>query len=212
MATTLAKGANAGLPGSSCRITLMSPTTGIDVSAVLLREDGKVRSDSDLVFYNHPAQDGVVLDKQTVAVELAAVPGEVRTVAVVASVDPELAATHFDAGGTPHALVECGPVRLEFVPPPFVDRETVAVLIELYRRGDGWKARAVGQGWDTGLAGLASDFGIAVDDPGRPPHPSRRRRHRHQHRHRHRHRWARSRSPSPARRRSACARTTRISR
>ncbi|SOE19072.1 TerD domain-containing protein [Streptomyces sp. OK228] len=34
---------------------------------------------------------------------------------------------------------------------------------ELLIRGSGWKARAVGQGYDTGLAGLATDYGIDVE-------------------------------------------------
>jgi tellurite resistance protein TerA len=42
--------------------------------------------------------------------------------------------------------------------------ETAFVLGELYRRSGGWRFRAVGQGYDTGLAGLATDFGITVDD------------------------------------------------
>lgn len=166
MITNLPKGGNTALPAAACRVTLTSPTTGIDVSAVLLGQDGKVRSDDDLVFYNHPAQDGVVLDKQTVVVDLAAVPASVHTVAIVASIDPDLPTPGFDAHSTPRALVECGPARVGFTPPPLVRGETVAVLIELYRRAGDWKARAVGQGWDTGLAGLAADFGIVVDDPG----------------------------------------------
>jgi stress response protein SCP2/uncharacterized protein involved in tellurium resistance len=166
MITTLAKGGNAVLLAAICRVTLTSPSTGIDVSAVLLGPDGKVRSDDDLVFYNHLAQDGVVLDKQTVVVDLAVVPPSVHTVAIVASIDPELPTAHFDSDSTPRALVECGEARMGFAPPPLFHRETVAVLIELYRRAGDWKARAVGQGWDTGLAGLASDFGIVVDDPG----------------------------------------------
>jgi len=51
--------------------------------------------------------------------------------------------------------------------------ETAFVAGELYRRGDGWKLRAVGQGYDSGLAGLATDFGINVDDePGRQDAPA----------------------------------------
>ncbi|MEU1187705.1 hypothetical protein [Streptomyces sp. NPDC005859] len=44
MTTTLAKGGNAVLSAAVCRITLTSPTTGTDVSAVLLAQDGKVRT------------------------------------------------------------------------------------------------------------------------------------------------------------------------
>ncbi|MGW5100257.1 TerD family protein [Streptomyces sp. NPDC004100] len=166
MTTTLAKGGNAVLPAAVCRVTLSSPTTGIDVSAVLLGPDGKVRGDDDLVFYNHPSQDGVRLNGQTIAVDPAAVPATVDRIAVVASIAPELRATHFDASSTPHAVIECGNTRITFAPPPLAHRETVAILVELYRRAGDWKARAVGQGWDTGLAGLAADFGIVVDDPG----------------------------------------------
>ncbi|MFJ5726046.1 TerD family protein [Streptomyces sp. NPDC093149] len=37
------------------------------------------------------------------------------------------------------------------------------IAVELYRHTTGWKARAVGQGYDTGLAGLATDYGIDVE-------------------------------------------------
>lgn len=168
MTTTLAKGGNTALSAAVCRVTLTSPTTGIDVSAVLLAQDGKVRSDDDLVFYNHSSQDGIVLNGQTIVADLTAVPTTVDRVAIVASIDPELQATHFDASNTPQAVIESGSTRITFAPPPLTHRETVAILVELYRRAGAWKARAVGQGWDTGLAGLASDFGIAVDDPGPP--------------------------------------------
>ncbi|MFC8896435.1 TerD family protein [Streptomyces cinereoruber] len=166
MTTTLAKGGNAVLSAAVCRVTLTSLTTGIDVSAVLLGQDGKVRSDDDLVFYNHSSQDGIALHEQTIVADLTVVPAAVDRIAVVASIDPELQATHFDASNTPQVLIECGNARVTFAPPPLVDGETVAVLVELYRRAGSWKVRAVGQGWNTGLAGLASDFGIVVDDPG----------------------------------------------
>ncbi|MGW4732828.1 TerD family protein [Streptomyces shenzhenensis] len=166
MTTTLTKGGNAALPAGICRVSLTSPTTGIDVSAVLLGPDGKVRSDDDLVFYNHLSQDGITLKGQTIVADLAAVPSTVDRIAVVASIDPELQVPHFDVSNTPHAVIECDGVRIGFMPPPLMNRETVAVLIELYRRAGAWKARAVGQGWDTGLAGLAMDVGIVVDDPG----------------------------------------------
>ena len=53
--------------------------------------------------------------------------------------------------------------------------ETAFVAGELYLRRGAWKFRAIGQGWDTGLAGLASAYGIADEDqPGRPLQPQRR--------------------------------------
>lgn len=46
--------------------------------------------------------------------------------------------------------------------------ETAFILGELYRRQGAWKFRAVGQGYGTGLEGLATDFGISVDEPQQP--------------------------------------------
>jgi hypothetical protein len=47
--------------------------------------------------------------------------------------------------------------------PPDTAGVSALVLGELYRRGDGWKFRAVGQGWSDGLAGLARTYGVAVE-------------------------------------------------
>jgi uncharacterized protein (AIM24 family) len=51
--------------------------------------------------------------------------------------------------------------------------ETAVVCVEIYRRGGGWKVRAVGQGYDNGLAGIAVAFGVNIDDdePAAPPSP-----------------------------------------
>ncbi|MEU7206373.1 TerD family protein [Streptomyces sp. NPDC045470] len=171
MTTTLTKGGNAPLPTGTCRVSLTS-SAGIDVSAVLLGPDGKVRSDDDLVFYHHLSQDGVAVKGQTIVANLAAVPSTVERIAVVASIDPELPVAHFDTSNTPQVVIHSEGAKISFVPPPLKNSETVAVLVELYRRGDGWKARAVGQGWDTGLAGLAADVGIVVDDPAPSQAPS----------------------------------------
>src|SRR5690606_22674230 len=54
--------------------------------------------------------------------------------------------------------------------------ETVVVLAELYRRGEGWKVRAVGQGYASGLAGLATDYGVDIDpEPTAAPLPAQTR-------------------------------------
>ncbi|MEV7934960.1 TerD family protein [Kitasatospora sp. NPDC088264] len=169
MAITLPKGANAPLPGAHCLVTVAASGVPFDVSAVLLGSDGKVRGDHDLVFYNHRSQDGVTVTGRTVTADLRHVPASVERIAVVTSIDVGHPAARFDAGGTPRADVECGSTRLKFVPPPMDGGETVAVLVELYRRQGEWKVRAVGQGWASGLAGLAADFGIVVDDPAPAP-------------------------------------------
>jgi len=48
-----------------------------------------------------------------------------------------------------------------FTVPP-LSTERAVVLVEFYRRGETWKVRAVGQGYDDGLAGLARDFGVSI--------------------------------------------------
>jgi stress response protein SCP2 len=163
MTTVLSKGGNAPLPTKPCRVTLTS-RVGIDVCAVLLSQDGKVRSDDDLVFYNHGAQDSVILAGQTICADLTAVPTSVDRIVIIASIDTCLPNACFSADSTPRADIEYGDERLAFIPPPLLHGETAAVLVEIYRRVGAWRIRAVGQGWDTGLAGLATDFGIVVDD------------------------------------------------
>ncbi|WP_433333273.1 vWA domain-containing protein [Spirillospora sp. CA-294931] len=164
MPTQLSKGGNAPLTTATVTIEVSAPAP-IDVSAALLNADRKVRGDDDLVFFNHPAQDGVTLHGQTITADLTRVPPSVDLIAVVASVDG-LGRT-FDAGTTPKATITGD---LAFDAPPLTNGETVVVLLELYRRAGTWKIRAVGQGYASGLAGLATDFGVDVDDD---PAPSR---------------------------------------
>lgn len=166
MTLVLVKGGNAPLPVGHCQVTLAAASTHLDVSAVLLTREGKVRSDEDFVFYNHPSQDGVGLSGQAVHSDLTAVPESVDRIVIVASLDPGLASARFEATSTPTAIVQSGSTQVTFTPPPFVHGESAAILVEIYRRAGAWKVRAVGQGWDTGLAGLATDFGVVVDDDG----------------------------------------------
>jgi stress response protein SCP2 len=147
--------------------------TDVDVSALLLGPDGRVRSDEDFVFYNAPAGgDGAVrlLGKRSddatgedrVAVDLEALPREVERVVIAASLDgdrgfgdvPGLGLVLLDATGATTAHFDIADAGAE----------TAMVLGELYVRGEEWKFRAIGQGWDSGLAGLATDYGIRVDD------------------------------------------------
>ncbi|MFD5759433.1 TerD family protein, partial [Streptomyces sp. NPDC127044] len=49
--------------------------------------------------------------------------------------------------------------------PPRLGTETALVVVEIYLRNGAWKARAVGQGYANGLAGIATDFGVSVEEP-----------------------------------------------
>ncbi|MEW2547390.1 TerD family protein [Streptomyces sp. NPDC047002] len=175
---SMLKGANVRVPGHAVRIELgWSSHPGapdVDASALLLT-GGRVRSDADFVFYNQPsdsagavrhegkhAAGGTVTD--TLAVDLAAVEPEIERVVLAASADggtfgrvPGLFVRVADAAtGEEIARYDSADATVE----------TAYVLGELYRRDGGWKFRAVGQGYSTGLAGLATDFGITVDEPG----------------------------------------------
>lgn len=185
----LTKGANAPLlstseiAGAQLQVVVEwadpKAAADVDVSALLLGSGGRVRSDEDFVFYNAPVgADGAVRlvgkrsaddrGEDRVAVDLEALPAEVEKVVIAASLDAEpgtgfgalaeLELTVVDAAGTPRLSYAVGDAGTE----------TAMVIGELYQRGDQWKFRAVGQGWDSGLAGLATDYGITVDDGPEP--------------------------------------------
>ncbi|MER5209953.1 TerD family protein [Streptomyces sp. NPDC002838] len=144
-----------------------------DVSVLLLDANGKVRSDSDFYFYNNPvAADGSVQllgktptesgDEDRISFDLTAVPSGIDRIVVAASRYEgagfgeleDLKMTLADGGGESllrFAIDDAGAV-------------SAIIFGELYRRGEEWKFRAVGQGYDTGLAGLAADFGVDIDD------------------------------------------------
>ncbi|WP_327436499.1 VWA domain-containing protein (plasmid) [Streptomyces sp. NBC_01201] len=165
---TLLKGQNAVLSTGPVTCTVMVRGLSTDVSALLLGPGGKVRSDDDLVFYNHPTHDGVSVSGQTVSADLHRLQAGVTTVVVVASADPLQPGVVFTKAPCLTITQPDAPAAA-FTAPDFVAKETVVVLAELYRRGEGWKVRAVGQGYASGLAGLASDYGVDIDDPGTEP-------------------------------------------
>ncbi|MFE1764053.1 VWA domain-containing protein [Streptomyces angustmyceticus] len=163
MTTSLLKGQNAALMAGQVTFTVAAAKPAVDVSALLLGSNGKVRRDNDLVFYNHPAQDGVQASGHTVTADLDRIPSSVATVVLVASVDPLQPGAVFTTAPRV-SITQAGTAGMAFIAPDFAARETVVVLAELYRRGDGWKVRAVGQGYASGLAGLATDYGVDIDD------------------------------------------------
>ncbi|WP_324608721.1 VWA domain-containing protein [Streptomyces sp. NRRL S-1824] len=166
--TSLLKGQNASLSAGPVTFTVAAQGLAADVSALLLGPEGKVRSDDDLVFYNHPVHDGVSLAGHTITADLDRLPGSVATVVVVASADPLQPGSVFTIA--PRLTIsQPGSSEKAFIAPGFAAGETVVVLAELYRRGDAWKVRAVGQGYASGLAGLATDYGVHIDDAGTEP-------------------------------------------
>ncbi|MGW4371482.1 VWA domain-containing protein [Nocardia takedensis] len=163
----LRKGENISLTGERVTFSLTPDQTPIDVSALLLGANGKVRDDDDLVFYNNPTRHGVEVVETTVKVDFSRVPRHVDSVVVVASIDPLSPGAVFSRA--PRLVVTQSPgLTVEYTAPDFTDRETVVVLAEVYRRNDAWKVRAVGQGYASGLGGLATDYGVDVDTDETP--------------------------------------------
>ncbi|MFE4718606.1 TerD family protein [Streptomyces sp. NPDC056728] len=103
--TSLLKGQNASLSAGPVTFTVAAQGLAADVSALLLGPEGKVRSDADLVFYNHPVHDGVSLAGHTITADLDRLPGGVATVVVVASADRLIAVARMGDDGTPAAAM-----------------------------------------------------------------------------------------------------------
>ncbi|MGJ5826428.1 TerD family protein [Streptomyces ossamyceticus] len=178
----MVKGANVGLAALSEDVDAVSVSLGwtsstgegdADVSVMLLGAGGKVRGDGDFYFYNNPvAADGSVqlLGKKPVeegsedqiVFDLTAIPDDVERIVVAASRYEGARFGELDdlrvvlADGSGEGL-------LRFA---IDDAGSVSAVIfgELYRRAGEWKFRAVGQGYASGLAGLATDFGVDIED------------------------------------------------
>ncbi|MGW7513852.1 VWA domain-containing protein [Streptomyces massasporeus] len=165
--TSLRKGENVSLLTTRTVLSVAVQGLSADVSALLLGPDGKVRGDHDLVFYNHPVQDGVSVEGAAVTADLPRLPADVHRVIVVVSADPLQPGAVFTRAPQ-LSIVQNRATKASFTAPDFTAGETVVVLAELYRRGDGWKVRAVGQGYASGLAGLATDYGVDVDTDPEP--------------------------------------------
>ncbi|MEU3860145.1 TerD family protein [Streptomyces sp. NPDC028722] len=166
-------GSNISLSATRVTVDVAAPVR-LDVSGLLLSADGKVRSDDDFIFYNQPAGPGVTYRSgggsapDAVTVDTAAVPPDIEKIVVTAS--PDAAGRTFQ-GVEPTATIrdaDGGAVLATFTPPQ-LGAETALVVVEVYRRGGAWKARAVGQGYADGLAGIATDFGVTVEEPAPAP-------------------------------------------
>ncbi|MFD8815804.1 TerD family protein [Streptomyces sp. NPDC059627] len=166
-------GSNIPLPVSRVAVDVAAPVR-LDVSGLLLTGDGKVRSDDDFIFYNQPDGPGVTYrsgggtSPDAITVDTAAVPPGIEKIVVTAS--PDAAGQTFP-GIAPTATIrnaDDGSVLATFTPPQ-LGTETALVVVEIYLRGGAWKARAVGQGYANGLAGIATDFGVTVEEPAPVP-------------------------------------------
>lgn len=180
----MSKGANLPVDASAVRVEISwAETAGgpdVDASALLLTAAGKVRDDGDFVFYNQPrhASDAVThlgkrsdagVTTDTVEVDLGSMESAIARVELCASAD---GGTFGQVSGLTLRLLDSGSLaelaRFEMQG----ESETAFIGGELYLREGRWKFRAVGQGYASGLAGLATDFGITVEDEPSATAPS----------------------------------------
>ncbi|MEU3745621.1 MULTISPECIES: TerD family protein [Streptomyces] len=191
MGVSLSKGGNVSLtkeaPGLNAVLVGLGwdvrTTTGndydLDASALLLNETGKVASDRHFVFYNNlTSPDGSVQhtgdnltgegdgDDEAIKVDLAAVPADITKITFPVSIhDAENRGQSF--GQVRNAFIRVvnqadGAELARYDLSEDAATETAMIFGELYRHGTEWKFRAVGQGYASGLAGIAADFGVNV--------------------------------------------------
>jgi len=188
---SLSKGGNVSLTKEAPNLTAVvvglgwdaRTTTGsdfdLDASALLTNEQGKVLSDQHFVFFNNlRSPDGSVEhtgdnltgegegDDEVINVNLAAVPGDVAKIVFPVSIyDAEPRQQSF--GQVRNAYIRVvnaadGTELARYDLTEDASTETAMVFGELYRHGGEWKFRAIGQGYASGLRGIAQDFGVNV--------------------------------------------------
>jgi tellurium resistance protein TerD len=188
---TLTKGGNVSLskeaPGLTNVVVALGwdvrTTTGadydLDASAILLDEAGRVISDQHFVFFNNlTSPDGTVEhtgdnltgegdgDDEVIKVNLAGMSPQVDKIVFPVSIyDADARRQSFGQVNNAYIRVVNEADNREltrFDLSEDASTETALVFGELYRRGGEWKFRAVGQGYASGLAGIARDYGVNV--------------------------------------------------
>ncbi len=191
MGVSLSKGGNVSLSKEAPGLTAVTvglgwdvrTTTGtefdLDASAIVVGADGKVLSDKHFIFFNNKTSpDGTVEhtgdnltgegegDDEQIKVNLASLPAEVDKVVFPVSIY-EADARSQSFGQVRNAFIrvinQAGAAEIaRYDLTEDASTETAMVFGELYRNGADWKFRAVGQGYASGLAGIARDFGVNV--------------------------------------------------
>jgi tellurium resistance protein TerD len=191
MSVSLNKGGNVSLSKEAPGLTAVlvglgwdvRTTTGadfdLDASALLVGTSGKILSDSHFVFFNNlTSPDGSVEhtgdnltgegegDDEVIKVNLQGVPQEVDKIVVTVSIyDAEGRGQSFGQVRNAYIRVvnQAGDAEItRYDLSEDASTETAMVFGELYRNGAEWKFRAVGQGYSTGLRGIAQDYGVNV--------------------------------------------------
>jgi tellurium resistance protein TerD len=191
MAVSLTKGGNISLSKTDPTLKNLiiglgwdaRPTDGadfdLDASAFMVKEDGKVRSDNDFIFYNQTKStcgsiehtgdnrtgvgDG---DDESVIVLLDKIPADIQRVVFVVTIhDAEARKQNFGQVSKAYVRVVNKDSSSEVARYDLSEDasiETAMVFGEIYKHGTEWKFKAVGQGYAGGLAALARQYGINI--------------------------------------------------
>jgi tellurite resistance protein TerA len=171
--TDLPIGANAPLDAKIIPVLLDLPSGAeINVTALQIYPGGKVRGDDDMCFYGQPSISGGAVKltqggSPRFDIDVSKVPADVEKIVLTATADcgktfGQLGDVTLDVG--PHCLTIPGQGR----------SEAALILAEVYKRNGAWKVRNVGQGFNGGLAQLATHFGVEIADEApaaAPPAP-----------------------------------------
>ena len=150
----------------------LGPQAELVPMAIMCGQDGLALSDDHLVFFNQLATPEGSMefagtdDQEQIDVDLAAVPEDVRKIAFVVYVDPDLRGPG-NFGAVRNAYVrladDSNRELLRFDIPSGNQMQVRAMLFgELYRHNGGWKFRAIGQGYQNGLTGVAADYKLVL--------------------------------------------------
>ncbi|MCK9930537.1 TerD family protein [Frankia sp. Mgl5] len=191
MGVSLSKGGNVSLtkeaPGLTNIIVGLGwdvrTTTGadfdLDASAIACRADGKVVSDGHFIFFNNlKSPEGAIEhqgdnltgegegDDEKINVDLAGLPTEIDKIVFPVSIyDADSRSQSFGQVRNAFIRVVNAAGQTEIARYDLTEdasTETAMVFGEVYRHGAEWKFRAVGQGYASGLAGIARDYGVNV--------------------------------------------------
>lgn len=174
----LTAGANAPVPSSELTVKIeFAPTNQtLDISSFRLYDSGKVRGDSDMVFYGQKSNDDGTI--RLVSENPGAVAFSVNVNALKADVQKVAFSATCDAGkniGQLNKLIlsveQAGNSLIQAQVDVSGKQEAALILGELYRRNHEWKFRFISQGFNGGLKPLAEHFGVEIADvaPATPP-------------------------------------------
>ncbi|MGA5195083.1 TerD family protein [Streptomyces exfoliatus] len=168
MTAELVRGQNHPLPDTRLEIRV-SAGHPVLAGATLGDEQGRVPGAEWIAHPGAPSLHGVAVPGEAAAehrltVDLEAVPGAVHRVSVLLALPGArgaAGAARFGAVAAPHVVV-AGHDGSEIASYTItgLDSESAVVALELYRRQGAWKVRAMGQGYDGGLAALLGDQGL----------------------------------------------------